>query len=399
VVLAVLVAVGDPATAAAGDLKNAIRDLYGGNGITLQPSPPGFPSHAPHFTTASLSGLESLGSSITSSITSVALPSTVSGFTFDIERGVPVRTTDSLGPLLAERAPTLGAGKLNVGFFYTRVDFKKFQGQDLDKLHLTFAHEDINGDGVLGDGPGNVFDFERDEILVDLDLDIKQEIFSLFATYGITRNWDIGVIVPIVHVTFRADAEATIVRNSAISSRVHNFGPDSDSPTSRTGGEATGIGDVILRTKYNFLRSRPYWPDLAVLGQVKLATGDEDNLLGTGETDFLAMLVASKTFGPVNPHINAGYEVSTAGSQENKVRYVAGFDARLHPRLSAAVDVIGRWKPDGNGIDDSVADVAVSARWNIYRTLLLDAAVEVPINKNTGLRPDLIWTVGVDYTF
>jgi hypothetical protein len=111
------------------------------------------------------------------------------------------------------------------------------------------------------------------------------------------------------------------------------------------------------------------------------------------------MLVASKNFGLINPHINAGYEVSTAGSEENKVRYVAGLDARIHPRLSVAVDVIGRWKPDGDGTADHIVDGAVAARWNVFGAFLLNAAVQVPINRNTGLRPDLIWTVGVDYTF
>jgi len=392
----VLLALGGAAPAAAGDLKNAVRDLFGGDGITLQPTPPPFPSHAPHFTAASLSGLDALGAPITASINTFAFNSTVTAFTFDIERGVPVRTTDSLGPLLAERALTLGAGKLNIGFSYTRVEFTRFQGRDLDNLSLIFAHEDSNNDGRLG---GGVFDFERDQIRVDLDLDIEQDIFALFGTYGITRHWDVGVIVPIVHLTFRADARATIIRNSAVSTGVHNFGPGGDSPTSRTGGEETGIGDVILRSKYNFLRSRPVWPDLAVVGQIKLPTGDEDRLLGTGETDFLGMLVASKTLGPVNPHVNVGYEVSTAGHEENRLRYVAGFDARLHQRLSAAVEVIGRWKPEGDGTADHIVDLALGGRWNVFGAFLLNAAVQLPLNRNEGLRPDVIWTVGVDYTF
>ncbi|HEX9872480.1 MAG TPA: hypothetical protein VGC99_28565, partial [Candidatus Tectomicrobia bacterium] len=128
-------------SARAGSLKNVVKDLYGGNGIVLQPSPPPFPSHAPHFTASSLQGLETLNTGLTSNLGFFAFNSTVAGFAFDIERGIPVRTTESLGPLLAERAPTLGAGKLNLAFAYTRLDFKRFQGQRLSDLSLTFEHE------------------------------------------------------------------------------------------------------------------------------------------------------------------------------------------------------------------------------------------------------------------
>ena len=63
-----------------------------------------------------------------------AFNSTVSSYTFDLELGVPVRSTESLGPILSERATTLGARRLNVGFSYNRIDFKRFEGTDLDDI-------------------------------------------------------------------------------------------------------------------------------------------------------------------------------------------------------------------------------------------------------------------------
>ena len=308
-----------------------VRDLYGGNGIVLQPSPPPF-SHAPHFTASSLQGLDTLNTGLTSNLGFFAFNSTVAGFAFDIERGIPVRTTESLGPLLAERAPTLGAGKLNLAFAYTRLDFKRFQGQRLSDLSLTFEHEDTNGNGIR-DPTGN-FSFESDQIHVDLDLTIQEDVFAFFATYGLTRHWDVGIVLPVVHLHMRADAQATIVRNSPISQQVHNFGPQSDSPRSTGGGDETGIGDIILRTKYNLLRDRPGLPDLAIVGDIKLPTGDEDELLGTGDTNFRALIVLSRTFGLLTPHVNFGYEWTTAGLEQNNVRYVAGFDARVLPSLT-----------------------------------------------------------------
>jgi hypothetical protein len=384
--------------AGAGKLKNVVRDLYGGDGIVLQPpTDPRFPSHAPHFTVSSLQGLENLNTGLTSNLGLFAFNSTVAGFTFDIERGVPLRTTESFGPLLAERAPTLGERKLNLAFAYTRLDFKRFQGTRLDDLSLTFEHEDSNRNGIR-DTTGN-FSFESDQIDVDLDLKVREDVFALFATYGLTRHWDVGIVFPIVHIYVRANAQASVVRNSPFSQLIHNFGPQSDAARATGGGDATGIGDIILRTKYNFLRDQPGWPDLAIVGDVKLPTGDEEDLLGTGETNLRALLVASRSFGWLTPHVNFGFEWTTEGAEQDNIRYVAGFDARVHPRLTVAIDVLGRWEPNGDSIGDHTVDLGLGAKWNVFQTFLLNAGVQLPLNRSEGLRPNVIWTVGLENTF
>src|SRR5215472_1505915 len=71
--------------ARAGGLADVVTNLYGGQGILLQPPPQGF-SHAAHFFASSLQGLDALNSSITSSLGFLAFNSTVTGFTFDIEQ-------------------------------------------------------------------------------------------------------------------------------------------------------------------------------------------------------------------------------------------------------------------------------------------------------------------------
>lgn len=393
-----------PKLANAGQLRNTVKDLYGGDGILLAPPVAGF-SHAPHFAVSSLQGLDNLNASLSSGIGILALNSTVTGFTFDIERGVPVRTTDSLGPLLSERAVTLGARKLNLAFSYTNVDFKRLEGKRLDNLKLILRHEDSNGDGRLGPPPP-VFDFELDEIRVNLDLKIKQDIFAFFATYGLTERWDVGLVLPIVHTRVKAVANARIIDNSPTTD-VHFFdtAPGADRPRSTGGGDKTGLGDVILRTKYNLLRSHDTLPDFGVAGQIKLPTGDHKNLLGTGETDFLALLIASRSFAPgaetrwLTPHVNLGFEWTTGSSEQNSLRYILGFDARVHERVTLAIDSLGRWRPKGNGIGDHIIDLAVGAKWNPVANFVLNSGVQLPLNRSEGLRPNLIWTVGLEYTF
>ncbi len=394
-------------TAHAEDLKNVIRNLYGPQGILLEPILVPFTQEA-RFQASSLQGLDQLNTQLTSAIGLPSFNSSVTGFTFDIERGIPVRTTESLGPLLTERATTLGARKLDVAFTYTRVNFTKLQGKDLRNLALEFLRSDANGNGIRDtSGP---FSFESDVIRAKLSVDLTEDIFALIATYGLTPEWDVGFVVPVTHIRLRAEAHAAIFDQfgnpggTTIGDPprpIHRFGPNSTQPDASGGGDETGLGDIILRTKYNFLRSYDYLiPDLAFLVEIKLPTGDEGQLLGTGGTNLTGLLVASKTYGQwFTPHFNVGYEIDTKDTRQNTVRYALGFDARILPELTFAADVIGRSKPEGSGTGDHIIDLSLGVKWNPLKSLILRANVQIPVNKNDGLRADFIPTVGFEYIF
>ena len=94
-----------------------------------------------------------------------------------------------------------------------------------------------------------------------------------------------------------------------------------------------------------------------------------------------------------------GYEVTTGGSEQYNLRYLVGLDARVHPRLTVAADVIGRWEPQGDGIGDHIVDLALGVKWNPFGAFLLNGNVQLPLNKSEGLRADVIWTIGIEYTF
>lgn len=391
----------------AGPLRDTIRSLFGPDGIILEPGRalPGSGSRAGDFQASSLRGLEQLNSQITSTFGVASFNSSVTGFTFDLERGVPIRTTESLGPLLTERAPTLGARRLNVNFTYTRINFQQFQGTDLDNVPLAFAAEDINQNGLI-DTRGT-FRAESDQVRVRLDLDISEDLFALLATYGLTSYWDIGVVIPIVHLRFRADGQADIVdRNGRLGgtkvdgSFIHFFQNGSSSLQAKGGGDATGVGDVIIRTKYNFLANHSVLPDLSAVVEVKLPTGSRDDLLGTGGTNLTGLLVASKTYGRwFTPHLNFGYVRDTRDPHQSKIRYAAGFDARLLERLTAIADIIGFSKPNGDGVGNDIVDLSLGAKWNPIGFWFLGANFQIPLNKSSGLRPDFIPTFSIEYLF
>jgi len=392
----------------AGSLRETVTHLFGPDGLILAPttlrrSPPG--TREGDFQASSIRGLEQLNNQINSAVGIFAFNSSVTGFTFDLERGIPIQTTESLGPLLTERAPTLGAKRLNVNMTYTRINFTQFEGTDLDNIPLAFAAEDINRNGII-DTRGR-FRAESDQVLVDLDLDISEDLVALIATYGLTSHWDVGVVVPIVHLRFRAKGKATIVDKDGnlggtvqTGQPVHLFRNGSSTLKASSGGNATGVGDVILRTKYNFLLNHSVLPDLSAVAEVKLPTGSRDDLLGTGGTNLTGLLVASKTYHRwFTPHLNFGYVRDTRDTHQSKIRYAVGFDARLLKELTTATDIMGYSKPDGNGVGDNTVDLSLGVKWNPMDFWFLGANFQIPLNKSSGLRPDFIPTFSVEYTF
>jgi hypothetical protein len=404
--------------AGAEDLDQIIPGLYGGDGIFLASI-----GHNAHFAEDSLQAFDSLSSGISSGVNLANLGSSTASFTFDSQQAVFVRSTESLGPTYAERAETIGKGKLNIAWTYTRLDYKKYRGSNLDNLHLVFPHEDLCSNGV-GEtncstpqpSPG-VPSFEKDSILVDLDVNLNQDQYLIYGKYGITSNWDVGLIVPLIHSKLRVSSLATIQRNAPefISKNAHNFclpgqttcaaeadisTLNSTEQTADSGsGQYTGIGDIVLRTKYNFFRDQPVAPDLAVLGGVRFASGDDNNYAGAGNTGFQGYLVASKKLGMFVPHLNWGTEITTDGGDTDIWRLIAGSEFSPIPQLTLSADVVGQQSWNGEGVSARIWDVGLGAKVNPWRTLTLIASFLVPINKNNGLRTDFTWTAGLEYTF
>src|SRR5262249_48880419 len=121
-------------------------------------------------------------------------------------------------------------------------------------------------------------------------------------------------------------------------------------------GSATGIGDIVLRAKHA-LRKRTS-TELAVGVDVRVPTGDEMNLLGSGAPGLNAFGVWSATYQKVAPHANIGYRWNgasvlagnpaegTSAHLPDQVGYALGSDVSVNSRLTLAFDIIGRWTID-----------------------------------------------------
>lgn len=346
-------------------------------------------------------------------LSSFPLGSAAGGFSWTVDpvTGAFVRSSDSFGPLFAERAPTIGKRRWNFGAGFQRVTFDHLNGKKLSGGEITNYAGVPNLVGDIG-----IF------FVNNLDLRLTTETFSVFATYGIGDRLDLGVALPISHVEMSA----------RLGWRIGNTrtGPAADEPVvTERSGTVTGIGDIVARVKYNLLKWNGGGLTEAV--DVRLPTGDERNLLGVAGPQVKVYLIASSTMRRLTPHVNFGYTIS--GESKETVRddpdsvllappeelnFVAGADLAVSSRMTAAFDVIGRtlrhvesveWRAtDFGGAYQQFQPVgeknlnlwlgSAGVKVNPAANLLLSVNVLVPL-KSYGLTDDLTWMVGFDYSF
>jgi hypothetical protein len=122
---------------------------------------------------------------------------------------------------------------------------------------------------------------------------------------------------------------------------------------------ANGLGDVAVHAKY---RLGPFGANaFAASIDVRLPTGNADQLLGTGATRVTGALTWSAQLGRVSPHANVGYTRSMGNASPelnnvaetltprqidlavpDEIAFAIGTDLVLIPRVTVAFDVLGR---------------------------------------------------------
>src|SRR5262249_26314375 len=125
--------------------------------------------------------------------------------------------------------------------------------------------------------------FEGDLVEAALTLKTTTNTVAAFANYGLTDRWDVGIAVPFVRVSVDAQVRARVVPlDTSNNPTVHAF--DQNNPNAplivNRSGRASGLGDVVLRTKYQFLRREG--GGLAAALDLRTPTGDKNELLGAG---------------------------------------------------------------------------------------------------------------------
>jgi hypothetical protein len=364
-----------------------IPQVYGSYGLGSGATAPLLANgHQAHFEGDFVSSFGPINEAVGIQVSQLPIASPSSGISFVYDPSLKTfaaSTEETLGPILGERASTIGRRKLYVAFSFQYFNFDSIDGQSTSKLPAVFQHQAFpppfpsfitacpNQTGLTGPVAGNPC-FVRDFIQTTNDVNLTVRQYTVYATYGLAKHLDFSVEVPFLDVKMKTTSHASIMQNSFAPNVpnfpggvFHQFDPTlvpscgSASPclnaTFSDSGSATGIGDVTLRGKYEVYQGERFGVAAGV--DVRLPTGDEENFLGSGAIGVKPFGVVSYS-ARVSPHAEIGYEVNgksvlagdfvgptapnTKNSLPNRFIYVVGADVAVVKRLTAAFDLYGQ---------------------------------------------------------
>lgn len=395
-------------------------------GATVAPSgytttsTPIFSSSTP---TQQLIGIPFLNSDIGGEISQIPLASPASGiiFTMDPSLHVPVPSDQSLGPILTQRAETIGRHK-----FYVAATYQYFLLRDADGHGLKLLPTLYGLSSPVSSSP-NVADVIA---LANSRVDLKVHQFVGYMTYGLTSRFDVSLAVPLLRVDMRYTTNEQLF---PLTTTAATFLAGTNTNFQNTGArEATGVGDIVAALKATVVKGSH--AGLAMGAEVRLPTGRSADYLGSGTVGvkpFVAFTYSTK----ISPHFNIGYQANgntnlvvdsngNKGMLPNRLYYSGGLDWKFGKKLTIAGDVIAQRVFDspraviatnvsiatqnGNTFLPSVlvastgkynrTDASLGFKWKPFGNLLVTGNSFVKLDQG-GLRARYVPLFGVSYTF
>ncbi len=427
--LATLVVLPASTFAQSTKLAHLLPTLYGSQGLIVDstaPLPDGS-THSAHFNNAFHSRFTQFNAALASQISALPLPAPSSGFTYTMDPtlGVFTRSTQSFGPIMVARAETVGKGKFAAGFAVQRFSFDEIEGIDLGALPAVFTHDDP--------APGG----RADVVTTSSDVAASITQQTAFVTYGLGERFDASLAVPLVIAELNVSSTATVQRiGTGTNTNVHFFYNNSGGVGSTheyvRSGRATGLGDVTLRLTGQAARfGGGYGVGFAV--DVRMPTGDEEDLLGSGAWGVRPFMAASFGAGRLSPHVNVGYQWNgdsllagnvvpgESADLADELAYAIGADIAAHQRLTLCIDLVGRYVMSSSRIEETTftglndahttfpdirfdessynqASLALGFKANPAGRLLVVFNVLLKLD-DKGLRDKVTPLLALDYTF
>ena len=310
-------------------------------------------------------------------------------YRFNPDLGVTERASSSFGPIFLERALTAGRGRASFGVSYRVNRFVELDGADLR-----------NGSFVT---TGNRFTDERAPFDVEtLTLKLETSTATFVGSVGLTDWLELSAAVPLVSVRLEGERVNTFRGRSTVQATA----------TSRV----TGLADLAVRAKARVAGRGG--SGLALGTEVRVPTGQEDDLLGAGSASLKGQVIGSMEGGAIGLHVNGGYRV---GGIANELDGGAAVTFAPAPRLTFIVEVFGRRVSDlgrlvsveqahptiagvrtirlaSDGTDVASGVSVFGMKWNLGSTWLLNASLAVPLTDN-GLKSRPVPSVSLDYAF
>jgi hypothetical protein len=360
-------------------------------------------------------------SAIATQVSQLPLASASAGTVVVYKAGIP-ETFNNLGPILTDRAQTIGRHRFFLGGTVSQFVFTNIDGISLEKLPFAFYATafQTGTENVLS----NTYTTENTRLAFKIDQYIG------VATYGVTNRLDVSVIVPAARVSLGA---TTYNSRSYILDANNNliFGPYNN-PETYSPGTASGVGDITFNSKMELWRGEQGTVSTGM--NIRTPTGDELNYLGSGAWGFNPYLVYSY-LSKISPHVKIGYQWNTATELNNPtdtaggelalpggVQYDVGADWAMLRRVTVAGDLLGSQylnapilvstttplptKPSTVNLPTIVPEngsytinnLSLGLKWNPFRNLVFAGNVLFQLNNN-GLRSRPAPLVGISYKF
>ncbi len=214
--------------------------------------------------------------------------------TYDPNTGVPI-VSDNLGPILTERAQTIGKHKLLLGFAWQHFSFTDIDGTNLDAVPLVFST-------TAAPPPPQPTQYTVETSHINF----KLNQYTAVGTFGLTDRIDVSVILPFESVNIGSQATVTL----------YSVGPDNSAQgktppfqAPHITGSASGIGDMLINVKGLVWKGERITFAAGML--FRFPTGDALNYLGSGAYGFDPYGVLSFQIGRFSPHGRLGYQANT----------------------------------------------------------------------------------------
>ena len=303
--------------------------------------------------------------------------------------GTVERATQSFGPFFIERALTVGAHQASVGLTVQHMRFTSLDGHNLrDGSLVTTANQFVD----------EAAPYDVDQLTMNIDASVA----TLYANFGLTNRLDVGIAVPTVDLRLSGTRVDTY-RGSTFTQ-------------AKASATATGLADIVLRSKYTLFDEDG--EGIAAAVDVRLPTGKREDLLGAGSTSVHVSGIGSLERGWMSSHVNAGVSF---GGLAREVSYGGAVAIAASNHLTVTGELVGRLIDSPGGIvpvtaptpnligvntirlvpDSSrlnIITLVPGAKWNLTSTWVLVASLAVPLT-NGGLTAPFTPFVGVDYAF
>jgi hypothetical protein len=338
---------------------------------------------------AALATSATISRALLATLATLPVATSSGGFVYRLnsELGTVERATQNFGPFFVERAMTAGRGQVSIGLTFQQLHFTSLDGRPLrDGSLVTTANQFVDESAP--------FDVDQ------LSLAIDASVATLYANVGVTDWIEVGVAAPMV--ALRLDG-----------SRVNSYrGRTFTQATARA--RSIGLADAVLRTKFTAYKNEG--ASLAGAVDLRLPTGHQEDLLGTGTRSVKFSAIGSLEGSRISGHANGGFSV---GGLADEVNYGGALALAASGRVTVIGELIGRYIDSPGGIvpvpaphptlrgvqtirlvpDSSklhIVSLVPGFKWNLSNTWVLAGNVSIPLS-TAGLTAPVTPFIGFDY--